>query len=62
MNPPYCYHIVLNLGFEQLNFISHVAVVLMALLSWHYQMCNEEVAIFLSSCQNCTSLHFNGSV
>ena len=55
-------HIMLYLRFEHLYLVSHEAVVLMALLSGHDEMSDQEVPLFLPASEDSTSLYFNLSV
>ena len=54
--------IMLDLCFEHLYLISHIAMILGSLLSWHNEMRYHEVTFFLPASENSTSLYFDFSV
>ena len=62
MYPSQCQDIVLNLCFKSCNFISHIAMILMTLLSRHNQMRYNKPVLFFSSTKKCARFKFVGSV
>lgn len=56
MDPPNGNDLVLDLSLEQLNLISHEAMILMALLGRNDQRINDQGIVPLTACQNGTGL------
>ena len=62
VNPANCDYVMVYLCFEQLDFVGHVAMILMALLSRDNQMRYDIFVTVVSPSQNSTSLYLNISI